>query len=133
MACSASATKSHIREVDMEDIAKRFQRAMNKVIDEPTIDDIRRYEHVIDAILKKEQDFTKYSDLNSLLKANKAVVKRSFLFQVFLALKNEKGCTSADERYIRNVLQIPRHESRLLVLNKIIRLIIDICIYLWLS
>jgi ELP3 family radical SAM enzyme/protein acetyltransferase len=111
MACSTNATNSHIREVDMEDLAKRFQRAMNHVIDEPTTDDIRRYEHVIDAILKKEQDFTKYSVLNSMLKANKAIVKRSFLFQVFLALKHEKGCTSADERYIRNVLQIKTVKS----------------------
>lgn len=101
-----SSCAPHIREVDMEDLAKRFERAMSVVMDEPTKDDVHRYSNIIDTILKRQDDFSKYQVLNNLLKAHKASVKHSFIFQVFLLLKDEHKYTKEDEQYIRQVLQV---------------------------
>lgn len=106
-----SSCAPHIREVDMEDLAKRFERAMNVVMDEPTEDDVHKYTDIIDTILQRQDDFTKYQALNNLLKAHKAIVKHSFLFQVFLMLKDERNYTKEDEKYIRHVLQIKAVKS----------------------
>lgn len=106
-----SSCAPHIREVDMEDLSKRFERAMNVVMDEPTEDDVHKYSNIIETILKRQEEFTKYQVLNNLLKTNKAIVKHSFLFQIFLLLKNQNNYTKEDEQYIRQVLQIKAVKS----------------------
>lgn len=110
MAMSSSCANK-IREVDMEDINNRFQRAMEYNIDEPGADDVERWSSLILKILDRDKDYQAFSVFAKLLRENKCNVKRSFLFHVFLRMKETHSFSEADMEYIRRVLQIKAGKS----------------------
>jgi ELP3 family radical SAM enzyme/protein acetyltransferase len=95
-----------MREVDMEDLARKFDSCMQKTFDIPTNEDIPKYEPILKRILTRDNMYHDQKILRSLLREHKCIVKNSFLFQVFLMCKRQTLYSKDDEAYIRKVLQI---------------------------
>ena len=104
MACHTGSNV--VREVDMEDLANKFDACMKRTIEAPTEDRLHVYTPVIDKVLSRDADYLKQEVFKSMTRKHKCIVKNSFLFQVFLMTKEAKGYVEEDERYIRQVLQI---------------------------
>lgn len=111
MACSITD-----REVDIEDLSKKYDGLIHRTFAIPTHKDLEEnpnYIQVIDTILSRDVDYTTHANLRPLLRKHHLIVKNSFLFQVFLLLKDSKirTFTVEDEAYLRQVLQIKSVKS----------------------
>lgn len=102
---------SAFKEVDMEDLAKKFDACMSRNIATPSAQDVPVYSHIIERILSKDQDYLKHEVFRKMLRTHKCIVKNSFLFQVFLLMKRDQSFHLEDEKYIRRVLQIKSVKS----------------------
>jgi len=106
------------REVDIEELTKKYDSLVHRTFDVPTYQDLEKNENlklVVDTILKREVDYKVFANLKSLMRKHHMSVKNSYLFQVFLLLKEQDTTKELynveDEAYLRQVLQIKAVKS----------------------
>jgi histone acetyltransferase (RNA polymerase elongator complex component) len=105
MACNNNDT----REVDIEELDRKYDALIKKTFEHPTHDLIEKepkYKIVVDTILSRNLDYNNFKNLRQLIRKYSLNVKNSFIYQVFLLLKEKEKYTVEDEAYIRSVLQI---------------------------
>lgn len=101
------------REVDIEELDRKYNALIQRTFESPTqefIDNNQKYIDVVNTILSRDIDYCDFKNLKQLLRKHSISVKNSFIFQVFLLLKERKEYenkyTKEDEAYLRSVLQI---------------------------
>jgi ELP3 family radical SAM enzyme/protein acetyltransferase len=114
MTCSVGTD----RNVDIEELDRKYNILIQKTFEYPThevLDNNPNYINVVEAILSKDKDYKIFSNLKQLMRKNLIHVKNSYIFQVYLLLKEREGYkgkfSQDDEVYIRNVLQIKSVKS----------------------
>lgn len=110
MACNHSS----FREVDIEELDRKYDTLIKRTFDSPTqelIEKEPKYKIVVDTIISQDVDYTNFKNLKQLLRTHSLNVKNSFIFQVFLLLKEKEEYTIEDEAYLRSVLQIKPGKS----------------------
>lgn len=110
MACNNSS----FREVDIEELDRKYDTLIKRTFDSPTqelIEKEPKYKIVVDTIISQDVDYTNFKNLKQLLRTHSLNVKNSFIFQVFLLLKEKEEYTIEDEAYLRSVLQIKPGKS----------------------
>jgi ELP3 family radical SAM enzyme/protein acetyltransferase len=115
MGCTNNANGNH-REVDIEELNKKYNSLIHRTFDTPTYEDLEKNENlklVVDTILKRDVDYKVFANLKNLMRKHCLSVKNSYLFQVFLLLKelDTETYTEEEEAYLRQVLQIKAVKS----------------------
>lgn len=110
MGCTNNANGIH-REVDIEELTKKYDGLVHRTFDVPTYQDLEKNESlklVVDTILTRDVDYKVFGNLKALMRKYCLSVKNSYLFQVFLLLKEQDKdkYTVDEEAYLRQVLQI---------------------------
>jgi ELP3 family radical SAM enzyme/protein acetyltransferase len=111
MACNNNPS---FREVDIEELDRKYDTLLKRTFDCPTqelLEKDPKYKIVVDTILSRDVDYNNYRELKQLLRKHSVNVKNSFIFQVFLLLKEKVKYTVQDEAYLRSVLQIKAGKS----------------------
>ena len=108
MSCSQGPLR---REVDIEDLSKKFDSFVNRTFPEPNNEDAIKHAPIIFEILERKDDYLKQDVIQHLLRKHCTVVKNSFLFQVYVLLKAQHDFSVEDEAYIRQVLKIKAGKS----------------------
>lgn len=112
MTCYSS--NPSFREVDIEELDRKYDALIKRTFDSPTqelIEKDPKYKIVVDTILSQDVDYTNFKNLKQLFRKHSLNVKNSFIFQVFLLLKEKQEYTIDDEAYLRSVLQIKPGKS----------------------
>lgn len=102
------------REVDIEELDRKYDALIKRTFDSPTqelIEKDPKYKIVVDTILSQDVDYTNFKNLKQLFRKHSLNVKNSFIFQVFLLLKEKQEYTIEDEAFLRSVLQIKPGKS----------------------
>lgn len=107
MACARN-----FRDVDIEELDKKFQSIVSKELPAPEKKDNEKYAIIIDQILKQDRDYSDVNILKQVFRLHKFSHKNSFLFQVFQSIKVAKGYSKDDEVYLRHVLKIKAGKSQ---------------------
>jgi ELP3 family radical SAM enzyme/protein acetyltransferase len=101
------------RNVDIEELDRKYNALIQRTFESPTqefIDNNQKYIDVVNTILSRDIDYRDFKNLKQLLRKHSISVKNSFIFQVFLLLKERKEYgdkyNKEDEAYLRSVLQI---------------------------
>jgi ELP3 family radical SAM enzyme/protein acetyltransferase len=94
-----------MREVDIEELGKKFQECMKREFTEPTEQDVKLLKPFIVEILTSSRILTD-KELIILKRKYKYSGKRSFLFQVYLKLLETNEVTTEYEEEIRETLKI---------------------------
>lgn len=87
------------KEIDIEDLDKKGDYLMNREFNKPTEKDIKKFTPIIKEIIN-----SKTVDLAVLSRKHKFSEKRSFLFQIYLALLQRGEITELDDS-IRDIFQ----------------------------
>lgn len=108
----------HHREVDIEELNRKYDGLVHRSFDVPTYKDLEdnaNYKMVIDTIISQDKDYKVTTNMRQLLRKHHMSVKNSYLFQVFLLLKEQDSTKEKysidDEAYLRQVLQIKSVKS----------------------
>ena len=102
------------RVVDIEELDRKYDILIKRTFEYPTqdlLDKESKYINVVEAILSRDNDYTEHKTLKQLLRKHSINVKNSFIFQVFLLLKERQDYSIEDEAYLRSVLQIKNVKS----------------------
>jgi ELP3 family radical SAM enzyme/protein acetyltransferase len=97
---------TNFREVDVEDLGKKYASVIYKQLDEPNELNVRKYLPMIQEILLKKHDYTNRSMFFKVSRSHKFPYKHSYLYKVFDMLKSTENFSSDDEMYMRQVLKI---------------------------
>lgn len=108
----AACGQRGFREVDIEELDKKFQVFVSKELPAPAPVDYEKFGCIIDCILQRDKNYTDVNILKQLFRANKFTQKNSFLFQVFQNIKENRGYSKDDEVYVRQVLRIKSGKSQ---------------------
>ena len=114
MTCSGNID----RNVDIEELDRKYNGLIQKTFDYPTqevLDNNSKFITVVETILSKDKDYKSFNNLKQLMRKHSIHVKNSYIFQVYLLLKEREGYKGSfsqdDDMYIRNVLQIKAGKS----------------------
>lgn len=106
------------RVVDIEELDRKYNALIKRTFEYPTqefLDNHPNYITVVEIILSKDKDYKIFNNLKQLMRIYSIHVKNSYLFQVYLLLKEREGhkdrfCDD-DDSHIRSVLQIKAGKS----------------------
>lgn len=106
------------RNVDIEELDRKYNALIKRTFEYPTqefLDSNPNYINVVEIILSKDNDYSDFKNLKKLTREHLIHVKNSYIFQVYLLLKEREGYkgrfTKDDDIYIRSVLQIKPGKS----------------------
>lgn len=114
MTCGANID----RNVDIEELDRKYNALIKRKFEYPTqefLDSNPNYINVVEIVLSKDKDYKIFNNLKQLMRKYSIHVKNSYLFQVYLLLKEREGYkgrfSQDDDLHIRNVLQIKPGKS----------------------
>lgn len=94
-----------MKEVDIEDLNRRFDEVLAREFPKPNLDDVLRLKPLVEAILEHDKPLEDKA-LQVLKRQYKFGGKRSFLFQVYLELRKTEAVSNTNEKALRKTLQI---------------------------
>lgn len=95
----------NMREVDIEDLNRKFDDVLAREFAKPTLDDVLRLKPLVEDILAHDKPLDDKC-LQALKRKYKYSGKRSFLFQVYLELRKTETVSNVNEKALRKTLQI---------------------------
>lgn len=106
------------RNVDIEELDRKYDALIKRTFEYPTqdlLDTNPNYINVVETILSKDKDYKIFNNLKQLMRKYSIHVKNSYVFQVYLLMKEREGYKDRfcedDDIYIRSVLQIKAGKS----------------------
>jgi ELP3 family radical SAM enzyme/protein acetyltransferase len=103
---------SNFREVDVEDLGKKYTNHIHKKLDEPDETNVYKYLPMIKELLLREHDYTNRNMFFKVARSHKFPYKHSYLYKVFEMLKSAENFSADDEAYMREVLKIKDCKSQ---------------------
>lgn len=94
-----------MKDVDIEDLNRKFDEVLARDFPKPTLDDVLRLKPLVEEILKHDKPLDDKT-LQVLKRQYKFSGKRSFLFQVYLELRKTEAVSNVNEKAFRKTLQI---------------------------
>lgn len=94
-----------MKEIDIEELEKKFKECMVREFAVPTDEDIMRLKPMVETILTSDHILSD-KELVILGRKHKFSGKKSFLFHVYLELSNRKLVSTQKEEHLRNTLRI---------------------------